>query len=119
MAHLYCGAGDLTIDYHKKTIVRDNLTLHEGDSISIDGTTGEVFEGAIPTMPSEVMQVLGGTLATGNCLLTACDDVLEVRKSLGCELTGFGILELGTDLVDDCDIIRILESVDHDESMRI
>jgi pyruvate, phosphate dikinase len=57
-----CGAGDLTIDYHKKTIVRDNITLHEGDSISIDGTTGEVFEGAIPTMPSEVMQVLGGTL---------------------------------------------------------
>ena len=57
-----CGAGDLTIDYHKKTIVRDNLTLHEGDSISIDGTTGEVFEGAIPTMPSKVMQVLNGTL---------------------------------------------------------
>lgn len=57
-----CGAGDLTIDYHKKTIVRDAVTLHEGDYISIDGTTGEVFEGQIATMPSEVMQVLNGTL---------------------------------------------------------
>lgn len=57
-----CGAGDLTIDYHKKTITRNAVVLHEGDFISIDGTTGEVFQGAIDTMPSEVMQVLNGTL---------------------------------------------------------
>lgn len=57
-----CGAGDLTIDYHKKTIVRGDITLREGDFISIDGTTGEVFEGAIATMPSEVMQVLNGSI---------------------------------------------------------
>ncbi|MFQ6722839.1 MAG: pyruvate, phosphate dikinase [Opitutales bacterium] len=57
-----CGAGDLTIDYGKKTITRDGITLNEGDFISIDGTTGEVFEGKIETMPSEVMQVLNGNL---------------------------------------------------------
>lgn len=57
-----CGAGDLTIDYSKKTITKGDITLHEGDFISIDGITGEVFEGKIETMPSEVMQVLNGSL---------------------------------------------------------
>jgi pyruvate,orthophosphate dikinase len=33
-------------------------SLHEGDWISIDGTTGEVIEGKVPTRPSEIMQVL-------------------------------------------------------------
>ncbi len=58
-----CGAGDLTIDYQKKTITRDSVQLKEGDFISINGSTGEVYEGEIQTMPSEVMQVLNGTLA--------------------------------------------------------
>jgi pyruvate,orthophosphate dikinase len=33
-------------------------TVKEGDWISIDGTTGEVIEGKVPTKPSEVLQVL-------------------------------------------------------------
>ncbi len=57
-----CGAGDLTIDYSEKTITCHGIKLREGDFISIDGTTGEVFEGKIETMPSEVMQVLNGNL---------------------------------------------------------
>lgn len=57
-----CGAGDLIIDYAKKTITVGDVCIHEGDFISIDGTTGEVFKDKIPTMPSEVMQVLAGKL---------------------------------------------------------
>ena len=34
------------------------LHLKEGDDISIDGFTGEVFAGPIATRPSEVVQVL-------------------------------------------------------------
>ncbi|MDR0755452.1 MAG: pyruvate, phosphate dikinase [Puniceicoccales bacterium] len=57
-----CGAGDLIIDYRKRCMTAGNVCINEGDSISIDGTTGEVFQGGIPTMPSEVMQVLNGHL---------------------------------------------------------
>ena len=37
-------------------------TLKEGDSISIDGSTGEVILEELPTSPSEVLQVVAGTL---------------------------------------------------------
>jgi pyruvate,orthophosphate dikinase len=57
-----CGAGDVRIDYDAKTLTCGETVLREGDFISIDGSTGEVFGGAIKTAPSEVMQVLNGTL---------------------------------------------------------
>ncbi len=52
------GAGELEIDYDKKTVSVKGRTLKEGDYISIDGTTGEVIEGKLKTMPSEVIQIL-------------------------------------------------------------
>lgn len=55
-----CGAHDLVVDYEKRTLTSGNIVLHEGDSISIDGTTGEVFSGHVETAPSEVNQVLLG-----------------------------------------------------------
>lgn len=57
-----CGAGKLGIDYSTKTITIDNTVIHEGEPISIDGTTGEIFVGHLKTAPSEVNQVLQGTL---------------------------------------------------------
>jgi pyruvate,orthophosphate dikinase len=52
------GAGELDIDTAAGTVSVDGKVLKEGDDISIDGFTGEVFAGAIATMPSEVVQVL-------------------------------------------------------------
>ena len=52
------GCGDLDIDYKKKTIKVKGKTIKEGDYISLDGTTGEVFAGEIKTIPSEIMRVL-------------------------------------------------------------
>ncbi|MEQ1827509.1 MAG: pyruvate, phosphate dikinase, partial [Pirellula sp.] len=52
------GAGDIEIDYHKGTLKCKGVTLKEGDQISINGTTGEVFRGAIATADSELKQVL-------------------------------------------------------------
>ena len=52
------GCGALDINYQTRTMVVGGRTINEGDYLSIDGTTGEVIEGAIPTIPSEVLQVL-------------------------------------------------------------
>jgi len=52
------GCGDLDIDYKKKTIEAKGFQIKEGDYISIDGTTGEVFAGEIKTIPSEILRVL-------------------------------------------------------------
>src|SRR5262249_34834528 len=52
------GAGELNIDEKKGTLTVRDKVLKEGDDISIDGFTGEVFAGAIATRPREVVQVL-------------------------------------------------------------
>jgi pyruvate,orthophosphate dikinase len=52
------GCEALQIDYGKRELQVAGEVLREGDWLSIDGTTGEVLLGKIPTQPSEVVQVL-------------------------------------------------------------
>ncbi|MEZ6060754.1 MAG: pyruvate, phosphate dikinase [Planctomycetaceae bacterium] len=55
-----CGCSALHIDYEAGTVTVGKTVLKEGDWISIDGFSGEVFNGRIDTTPSEVMEVLMG-----------------------------------------------------------
>ncbi|MCB9041442.1 MAG: pyruvate, phosphate dikinase [Lewinellaceae bacterium] len=48
------GAGALHIDYTTRTFSVDGITYKEGDWISLNGTTGQVFEGKIPTREVEL-----------------------------------------------------------------
>jgi pyruvate,orthophosphate dikinase len=52
------GAGAIQIDYAAGTLTCAGRTLREGDAISINGSTGEVFAGGIRTADSELLQVL-------------------------------------------------------------
>ena len=52
------GCGELDIDMATRTIKVKGTTVKEGDYISIDGSTGEVFVGELKTRPSEVLRVL-------------------------------------------------------------
>ena len=52
------GCGELQINSKAGTISCNGATVKEGDRISIDGTTGEVFFCPLDTSPSEVVQVL-------------------------------------------------------------
>jgi pyruvate,orthophosphate dikinase len=56
-----CGAESLDVDTKAKQFhVRDGETVSEGDVISIDGTTGEVFAGAVPVADSVVVRHFEG-----------------------------------------------------------
>nr|HQG67351.1 pyruvate, phosphate dikinase [Paludibacteraceae bacterium] len=48
------GAGSLKIDYAKKTMEADGIVLREGDYISLNGSTGDVYLGQIPTQEAEL-----------------------------------------------------------------
>ncbi len=48
------GAGALNVNYRKKTMTIDGKEFSEGDFISLNGTTGEVFEGKVKTMDPEM-----------------------------------------------------------------
>jgi len=50
-----CGASALQVDYDKKTLSVEGLTLSEGDFLSIDGTAGTVYAGEIKTASSEII----------------------------------------------------------------
>jgi len=53
------GAGTLRVDYNRGEMRSEgHEPLEEGDWVSIDGTTGEIISGNVPTRPSEVIQVL-------------------------------------------------------------
>jgi len=52
------GCEALHVDYAARTLSVEHVQLKEGDWISVDGSTGEVIEGEIRTLPSEVLQVL-------------------------------------------------------------
>ena len=48
------GAGGINVDYKARTLEIDGVTLREGDYISINGTTGEVYQGEVKTKPAEM-----------------------------------------------------------------
>lgn len=48
------GAGALVIDYKKRTMEIDGKVYNEGDFISLNGSTGEIYDGEIDTQEAEV-----------------------------------------------------------------
>ncbi len=52
------GCGVLDIDYQTGEMKVKDKIFKEGDYISLDGSTGEVIEGSVKTLPSEILQVL-------------------------------------------------------------
>lgn len=60
------GCSALDIDYEKGELQVKGKVFKEGDFLSIDGFTGEVIEGGLPTKPSETLQVLNGEIKSDN-----------------------------------------------------
>jgi pyruvate, orthophosphate dikinase len=57
-----CGAEELEVDVTGKKITVNGATIAEGDTLSIDGTSGEVYLGEVPVVPSPVVRYFEGTL---------------------------------------------------------
>jgi pyruvate,orthophosphate dikinase len=57
-----CGATEVVMDYERKTLSCEGVVLKEGDYISIDGSTGEIYRGLLDSADSEVKRVLDGKL---------------------------------------------------------
>jgi pyruvate,orthophosphate dikinase len=60
------GAGALVISYEKKTVSVGDVTLKEGDFISLNGSTGDVYVGAVATKDAELSDDF-------NALMGLCD----------------------------------------------
>ncbi len=79
------GAGELQIDAKKRVLQVAGRTLRNGDWLSLDGSTGEVFEGKLETRPSEVYEsIFKKTRKQPSALVQAFDKLMrwsdKVRK---------------------------------------
>ena len=70
------GAGAINVNYKTKTVEIEGVTYKEGDYISLNGSTGQVYAGKIPTKAAE----LSGDF---KALMDLCDKytVLQVRTN--------------------------------------
>ncbi len=66
------GAGALVISYEKKTVSVGDVTLKEGDFISLNGSTGDVYVGAVATKDAELSDDF-------NALMELCDKYTRLR----------------------------------------
>ncbi|MBU0471946.1 MAG: pyruvate, phosphate dikinase, partial [Nanoarchaeota archaeon] len=53
------GLGEAKVNEKEKTLVLGGLTFNEGDYLTLDGTTGDVFKGKIPTVNPELTGAFG------------------------------------------------------------
>ena len=53
------GCGDIVMDEENKKFTLAGKTYHEGDYISIDGSTGNIYDGIIPTVDAEISGYFG------------------------------------------------------------
>ena len=91
------GAENLIIDYKNKTISNSSLTLEEGDLISIDGSTGEIFVGEIEMESAELSDEF-------NTLMTWCDEYkkFSIRANAETVVDTSKSLEFGADGIGLC-----------------
>ena len=80
-----CGADSLDVDVKaRKFTSADGVTIAEGDLISIDGTTGEIFAGAVPVVDSlAVRHFEGEEKAEGDELVGAVARIMEHADKVG------------------------------------
>ncbi|ALC30070.1 pyruvate, phosphate dikinase [Streptomyces bacillaris] len=60
-----CGAEDLEVDTKRRRMTVGGTVIEEGDLVSIDGSTGKVYLGEVPVVPSPVVEYFEGRMHAG------------------------------------------------------
>ncbi|GGV48807.1 pyruvate, phosphate dikinase [Streptomyces spectabilis] len=60
-----CGAEDLEVDTKRRRLTVGDTVVEEGDVVSIDGSTGKVYLGEVPVVPSPVVEYFEGRMHAG------------------------------------------------------
>lgn len=91
-----CGCEQLKIDLRKKEVMVGDLTLREGDLISIDGSTGRVIQGEVPLIDPELSNEFRQLLQWADevrklQVRTNADNPIDARKALEFGAEGIGL----------------------------
>jgi len=90
------GAGEIVIDYKEKTLTMGGKTYHEGEEISLNGSTGEVYDGAVKTAEPELDGDFGAIMDlaakyTHTLVRTNADSPKDARQARHFGAQGIGL----------------------------
>ena len=91
------GCGDIVMDEENKKFTLAGKTYHEGDYISIDGSTGNIYDGIIPTVDAEIAGEFGRIMAWADEFRT-----LGVRTNADTPTDAVKARELGAEGIGLC-----------------
>ena len=90
------GSGDIIMDEENKCFTLGGKTYHEGDFISLDGTTGNIYDGAIPTVDATIAGEFGRVMEWADKyrklgVRTNADTPRDTRKAIELGAEGIGL----------------------------
>ena len=90
------GCGEIKINEEKKEFTLGNYTFHEGDYISLDGSTGKIYKGDIKTVPASVTGNFGRIMAWADenrrlKVRTNADNPRDTKKAVELGAEGIGL----------------------------
>ena len=90
------GCGDIAMDEENKKFTLGGKTFHEGDCISIDGSTGNIYDGLIPTVDAEIAGEFGRIMALADKyrtmkVRTNADTPTDAKKARELGAEGIGL----------------------------
>ncbi len=90
------GCGDIQMDEENKQFVLAGKTYHEGDYISIDGSTGNIYDGQIPTVDASIAGEFGRVMAWADKyrtlkVRTNADNPRDTKKAIELGAEGIGL----------------------------
>jgi len=90
------GCGDINMDEENKKFTLAGKTFNEGDEISIDGTTGNIYDGIIPTVDAQIAGEFGRIMAWADKFRTLkvrtnADTPADARKARELGAEGIGL----------------------------
>ena len=90
------GCGDINMDEENKKFTLAGKTFVEGDEISIDGTTGNIYDGIIPTVDAQIAGEFGRIMAWADKfrrlkVRTNADTPADARKARELGAEGIGL----------------------------
>ena len=91
------GCGDIVMDEENKKFTLAGITFHEGDEISIDGSTGNIYDGIIPTVDATIAGEFGRVMEWADKIRT-----LKVRTNADTPADAKKARELGAEGIGLC-----------------
>ena len=91
------GCGDITMDEENKKFTLAGKEYHEGDYISIDGSTGNIYDGIIPTVDATIAGTFGRIMGWADKYRT-----LKVRTNADTPADAKKARELGAEGIGLC-----------------